>query len=173
MDACPSASCGTDCPPGPFPKITSISLPISNTSSPVCSLGLTRWSALPLKCLPYFLKAWVLLRNQRCDRYTFFLQLPKYILSVSYEQCVHALYPLFVCPEMLVRAGQSLMVTNINAHRSNSCCLCLSHTRTPGLAHSYKSLSTNSLRYTSMLLSGCFGPWMSTGIIMNFRFMHN
>jgi hypothetical protein len=24
-----------------------------------------------------------------------------------------------------------------------------------------------------MSLPGCFGPWMSTGIIMNFRFMHN
>src|SRR5215218_6588251 len=97
----------------------------------------------------------------------------KYLLSVSSKQCVHALYPLFVCPEMLLRAGQSLMVTNNNARRSNSCSVCSSHTRTPGSAHNSKSSSTNDLRYTSMSLPGCFGPWISTGIIMNFRFMHN
>src|SRR3989337_2126565 len=101
------------------------------------------------------------------------LHLSKYILSVSSKQCVHALYPLFVCPERLLRAGQSLMVTNSNAHRSNSSCLCSSHTRTPFLSHNCKSYSTNGLRYTSMSLLGCLGPWMSTGIIMKFRFMHN
>src|SRR3954468_19320931 len=99
-------------------------------------------------------------RNRRCPRYTFFLQLAKYILSVSSKQCVHARYPLFVCPERLLRAGQSLMVTNINA-------------RTPVPFHSCKSSSTNGLRYTSMSLPGCLGPWMSTSIIVNFRFMHN
>ena len=31
----------------------------------------------------------------------------------------------------------------------------------------------NGLRYTSMSLSGFIDPGMSTGIIMNFRFMHN
>ena len=65
------------------------------------------------------------------------------------------------------------MVTKSNARRSNSSPLCSSQTRTPGLAHNCKSSSTNGLRYTSMSLPGCFGPWMSTGIIMNFRFMHN
>jgi hypothetical protein len=56
---------------------------------------------------------------------------------------------------------------------SNSCCLRLSHSHTPGLAQNCKSSSTNGLSYTSMSLPGCFGPWMSTEIIMNFRFMHN
>src|SRR3989337_3163731 len=88
------------------------------------------------------------------------LHLSKYILSVSSKQCVHALYSLFVCPERLLRAGQSLMVTNNNARRSNSCCLCSSHTRTPFLFYSSKSSSTNGLRYTSMSLPGCLGPWM-------------
>src|SRR3954467_6657246 len=111
-------------------------------------------------------------RNRRCPRYTFLLQLGKYILSVSSRQCVHALYPLFVCLERLLRAGQSLMVTNNNARRSNSSYLFSSHTRTLGLAHNSKSSSTNGLRYTTMLLPGCLGPWISTGIIMNFRFMH-
>src|SRR3954468_18332244 len=104
--------------------------------------------------------------------YTFLLQLGKYILLVSSKQCMHALYPLFVCPERLLRAGQSLMVTNSNDRRSNSFCLCSSHTRAPGLAHNSKSSSTNGLRYTSMSLPGCLGSWMSTHIIMNFRFMH-
>src|SRR3989337_1628429 len=86
---------------------------------------------------------------------------------------MHALYPLFVCPERLLRAGQSLMVTNSNARRSNSSWLCSSHTCTPFISHNYKSSSTNGLRYTSMSLPGCLGPWMSSGIIMYFRFMHN
>src|SRR5215216_3605922 len=112
-------------------------------------------------------------RNRRCPRHTFFLHLSRYILSVSSKQCVHAWYPLFVCPERLLRAGQSLMVTNSNACRSNSYCLCSSHTHTPFPIHSCKSSSTNGLRYTSMSLSGCLGPWMRTGVIMNFRFMHS
>src|SRR3954469_20099743 len=105
--------------------------------------------------------------------YTFFLQLSRYILSVSAKQCVHAWYPLFVCPERLLRADQLLMVTNSNACRSNSSCSFSSHTHTPLPFHSCKSSSTNGLRYTSMSLPGCLGPWMSTGIIMNFCFMHN
>src|SRR5680860_216039 len=104
-------------------------------------------------------------------RYT--ILLPKYILSVLSKQCVHALYPLFDCPEMLLRAGQSLMVTNSNARRPNSSCLYSSHTRTPSSDHNCKSSSTNGLRYTSMSLPGCFGPWISTGIIIYFCFMHN
>ena len=65
------------------------------------------------------------------------------------------------------------MVTNNNRCRSNSSCSFSSHTRTPFPFHSRKSSSTNVLRYTSMSLPGCLGPWMSTGIIMNFCFMHN
>src|SRR3954471_8377862 len=103
--------------------------------------------------------------------YTFFPLLSRYILSVSAKQCVHAWYPLFVCLERLLRAGQSLMVTNNKACRSNSSCLCSSHTRTPFPFHSCKSSSTNGLRYTSMSLPGCLGPWMRIDIIMNFRFM--
>ena len=94
------------------------------------------------------------------------------ILSVSSKQCVHAWYPLFVCPERLLRASQSLMVTNSNTLRLNSSCLCSSHVHTPFSFHSYKSSSTNGLRYTSMSLPGCLGLWMRTGIIMNFCFMH-
>src|SRR3954470_754860 len=109
----------------------------------------------------------------RLPRYTTFLHLSKYIPLVLSKQCVHALYPLVDCPEMLLRAGQSLMVMKSNARMSNSSCLSSSHTCTPGLAHNSKSLSTNGLRYTSMSLPGCLGPWMSTGIMMNFRFMHN
>lgn len=98
--------------------------------------------------------------------------LSRYILLVSAKQSVHAWYPLFVYPERLLRAGQSLMVTNNNTCRLNSSCLCSSHTRTPFPFHNYKSSSTNGLRYTSMSLPGCLGPWMRIGIIMNFRFMH-
>src|SRR5664279_275590 len=173
MGACPSASFGTGCLPGPFPKITFKSLTIPNTSAPVRWTGFGRVSASPLKCLPFFLKGCLCGRKRRLYGYTFFLHLSRYILSVSSKQCVHALYPLFVCPEMLLRAGQSLMVTNNNARRSNSSCLCSSHTRTPFSCHNCKSSSTNGLSYTSMSLPGCFGAWMSTGIIMNFRFMHN
>jgi hypothetical protein len=54
-------------------------------------------------------------------RVSFFLVV--YVPLVLSKQCMHALYPLFDCPEILLRAGQSLMVTNNNAHRSNgSCC---------------------------------------------------
>ena len=97
----------------------------------------------------------------------------KNILSMSSKQCVHALYPLFDCPERLLRASESLIVMNNNARRSKCSCLYSSHTHTPVLLHKSRSSSTNSLRYTSISLLGCFGLWMSTGIIMNFRFMHN
>ena len=72
----------------------------------------------------------------------------------------------------IIGAGQSLMVTNSNACRLNSSCLCSSHVRTLFPFHNCKSSSTNGLRYTSMSLPGCLGPWMRTGIIMNVRFMH-
>jgi hypothetical protein len=173
MGACPLASFGTERLPGPFPKITFKSLTISNISSPVWRLGLPRTYASPLKCLPFFFNWCLGERNRWCPKYTTFLLLSKYILSISPKQCVHALYPLFVCPERLLRAGQSLMVTNSNARRSNSSYLYSSHTRTPSVYHSCLSSSTNGLRYTSMSLPGCFGPWISTGIIINFRFMHN
>ena len=97
----------------------------------------------------------------------------KNIPLMSSKQCVHALYPLFDCPERLLRAGQSLIVTNNNAHRSKCSYLCSSHTRTPGLFHKSRSSSTSDLTYTSLSLQGCLGPWMSTGIIINIRFMHN
>jgi hypothetical protein len=86
---------------------------------------------------------------------------------------VHALYLLFDCPERLLRAGQSLIVMNNNARRSKCSYLYSSHTHTPMVLHNYRSSSTNGLRYISMSFPGCFGPWMSTGIIMNFRFMHS
>jgi hypothetical protein len=105
MGACPSASCRTDCSPGPFPKFTYKSLTISNTSRLVCSLGFGWWSGLPLKCLPFFLKVCCFERNRRCPGYIFFLQLSKYTLSFSSKQCVHAMYPLFVYPKMLLRAN--------------------------------------------------------------------
>ena len=95
-----------------------------------------------LAFLSYGMPSW---KNRRCPRYTFFLQLAKYILSVSSKQCMHARYPLFVCPERLLRAGQSLMVTNSNAFRSNSSPMCSSHARTPVPFHSCKSSSTNGL----------------------------
>src|SRR5215216_1188277 len=150
MGAYPASSFGTDRLPGPFPKITSRSLTIPNTSSPVRRTGFLRGSARRLKCLPFFLTGCRFGRNRRYPRYTTFLHLSKYTLSVLSKQCVHALYPLFVCPEMLLRAGQSLMVTKSNARRSNGSPLCSSHIRTPGLSHSYKSSSTNGLRYISM-----------------------
>jgi hypothetical protein len=123
--------------------------------------------------LPFFLTECMVIRNQQCPKYTIFLHFSKYIPSVLSKQCMHALYPLFVCPERLLRVGQPLMVMKSNARRSNGSCLCSYHAHVPGLAHNYKSSSTNGLRYTSMSLLACFGPWMSTGIIINFRFMHN
>jgi hypothetical protein len=83
------------------------------------------------------------------------------------------LYPLFDYPERLLRADQSLIVTNNNAHRSKCFYLYSSHTRTHVLLHKSRSSSTKGLRYTSMMFPGCFGPCMSSGIIMNFHFMHN
>jgi hypothetical protein len=173
MGVCMLASFEIDWLLGPFPKITYKSLTIPNTTSPIQWIGFLRWSAFPLKCLPFFLKGCLIERNRWCPGYTFILYLSKYILSVSPKQCVHALSPWYVCLERLLRAGQSLMVTNNNAHRSNSSRFCSSHTHTPSLCHNYKSSSTNGLRCTAMSLPGCFGPWMSTDIIMNFYFMHN
>jgi len=86
---------------------------------------------------------------------------------------VQALYPLFECPNRLLRTGQSLMVTNNNARRLKSSCLYSSHIRTPSSRHSKNSSSTNGLKYTSMLFPGCFGPGISIGIMMNFRLMHS
>ena len=45
--------------------------------------------------------------------------------------------------------------------------------RTPSFFQNNKSSSTNSLRYTSMSLPGCFVPWISTCIIMYFCFRHS
>jgi hypothetical protein len=124
-------SLGTGWLPGPSPNTTSISFTISKTSVPLWCIGFVRWSTFPLKCLPFF-RTWCLMgRNRRWSMYTTFLQWVKYILSVSSKQCVQALYPLFVCPDRLLRAGQSLMVTNNNAHRFKFSCRCTSHIHTP------------------------------------------
>jgi hypothetical protein len=128
---------------------------------------------LPLKCLPLFLRAWFDGRNQRWSMYTTFWHFFKNIPSMSWKQCVHALYPLFDYPERLLRAGQSLIIMNNNAHRSKCSSLYSFHTRTPVLLHKSRSSSTNGLRYTSMSFLCCFGPWMGTSIIMNFHFMHS
>src|SRR5215216_156830 len=87
---------------------------------------------LPVICLAFEMLAFISTlmvgrKKSTMPRYTFFLHLSKYILSVSSKQCVHEWYPLFVYPERLLRAGQSLMVTNNNACRLNSSCLCSSH----------------------------------------------
>jgi hypothetical protein len=86
---------------------------------------------------------------------------------------VQALYPMFVCPDRLIRAGQSLMVTNNKARRLKFSYRYSSHIRIPSLCHSNNNSLTNGLRYTSMSLPGCFGPGISTGIMMNFRFMQS
>ena len=48
-----------------------------------------------------------------------------------------------------------------------------SHIRTPSSPQSNKSSSINGLRYTSMSFLCCVGPGISTGIMMNFRFMQS
>ena len=127
---------------------------ICKISLEICKMGITFAYELGLKSFLYEKSSTRKVRSE----------LSKYILPVSSKQCVHARYPLFVCPERLLRAGQSLMVTNSNACRWNSYCLCSSHTHTLFPFHSCKSSSTNGLRYTSMSLSGCLEPWMSTNI---------
>jgi hypothetical protein len=157
-----------------------VSANLTTSAAKMCApfrfIGLERWLGSPLKWLqwlPLLLKGWFLGRNLRFSMYTTFLQCFKYMLSVSSIQCVQAMYPLFVWPERLLSAGQSLMVTNNKARRLKSCRSCSSHILTPSLLQSCKSSSTNGLRYTSMPLPGYLGPWISTGISMNFRFMHN
>jgi hypothetical protein len=115
MDACLSGPLGIGWLPGPFLKIKFKSLTISNTSAPVRVTGFLRGSSLPLKCLSFFLKGCLDRRKWWLYGYTFFLHLSRYILSVWSKQCVHALYPLFDYPKMLLRAGQSLMVMKSNA----------------------------------------------------------
>jgi hypothetical protein len=65
------------------------------------------------------------------------------------------------------------MVMNNKAHRLKFSYRYSSHIRTPSSCHSNNSSSTNDLRYTSMLLPGCFRPGISTGIMMNFRSMQS
>jgi hypothetical protein len=86
---------------------------------------------------------------------------------------VQALHPLFVGPDRLLRAGQSWMVTNNNARRLKFSYRYSSHIHTPSSCHNNNSSSTNGLRHTSISFRGCFGPWISTGIMMNFRFMQS
>ena len=66
-----------------------------------------------------------------------------------------------------------MIVTNSNARRLKFSCLYSSHIRTPSSPQRNKSSSTNGLRYTSMSFPGCFGPGISTGIMMNFCFMQS
>ena len=113
---------------------------------PVRLWGFFRWSGLPLKYFPFFLTWWFKGRNRQWPRYMTFRHLFKYILSRSSKQCVHALYPLFVWPKRLLKAGQSLIVTNNIAHRSKCSCLYSSQTHTPGLFHKTRSSSTNGSR---------------------------
>jgi len=117
------------------------------------SIMVCRFSTMagaPLKCIPSFLNSWLAGRNRWWPIYTTFLQCFKYMLSMSSKQWVHAWYPLFVYPERLLSAGQSLIVMNNNAHRSKLSCLSSSHTHTPSFFQSSKSSSTNGLRYTSI-----------------------
>jgi hypothetical protein len=86
---------------------------------------------------------------------------------------VQDLCPLFVCPDRLLRVGQSLMVMNNKAHRLKFSCRYSSHIRTPSSCHNNNSSLTNGLRYTSMSLLGCFGPGISLSIMMNFHFMQS
>ena len=123
--------------------------------------------------LALFHTACLMGRNWRWPMYTIFLQWVNHILSVSSKQCVHALYPLFECLDKLLRAGQSLIVTNNNACRLKFSCLYSSHIRTPSLRQSNKSSWANGLRYISVSFLGCFGTGISTGIMMNFRFMQS
>jgi hypothetical protein len=88
-------------------------------------------------------------------------------------QCVQALYPLFICPDSLLRAGQSLIVMNNNARRLMFSYRYSSHICKPSPCHNNNSSSTNGLRYTSISFPGCFGPGISIGIMMNFRFMQS
>ncbi|PUZ56674.1 hypothetical protein GQ55_5G346500 [Panicum hallii var. hallii] len=94
-------------------------------------------------------------------------------MSVSCKRWVHALYPLLECPDKLLSAGQSLMVTKSNARRLKCSSVCTSHTRTPSSFHSKIRSSTSGFRYTSISLPGCFGLGISIGLIMNFRFIHS
>jgi hypothetical protein len=148
-------------------------LTILNTSSPLRLSGFVRCFALPLKFLSLFLRAWFNGRNRRWPMYMTFWHFFKNILSMSSKQCVLALYPLFDYLERLLRAGQTLIIMNNNARRSKCSCLYSSHTCTPVLFHKSRSSSTNGLKYTSMSLPSCFGIWISTDIIINFRFTHN
>ena len=74
---------------------------------------------------------------------------------------------------MLLSAGQSLVVTKSNAQRLKWSSTCASHIRTPSSFHNNRRSSISGFRYTSISLPGCFGPGISTGIIINFRFIHN
>src|ERR1044072_7996839 len=74
--------------------------------------GLLSMICLAFQMLAFLTTLMVGRKKSTMPHDTFFLQLSRYILSVSAKQCVHVWYPLFVCPERLLRAGQSLMVTN-------------------------------------------------------------
>ena len=65
------------------------------------------------------------------------------------------------------------MVPKSNARRLKCFSACASHIPTPSSFHNNRRSSISGFRYTSISLPGCFGPGISTGIIMNFRFIHN
>jgi hypothetical protein len=103
---------------GPFPKTTSTSLTILNISLPLWLSSFVRRSALPWKCLPLFPRVWFNGRNWWWPMFMNFQYFFKNIPSMSWKQCMHALYPLFDCSERLLRVDQSLIVMNNNARRS-------------------------------------------------------
>ena len=65
------------------------------------------------------------------------------------------------------------MVMKCNARRLKCSSACTSHTQTPCSFNSNRRSSTSDFKYTSISLPGCFGLGISTGIIINFRFIHN
>jgi hypothetical protein len=73
-------------------------------------------------------------------RHTFIEKCFIYMLSVSSKQWVDALYPLLDYPDMLLSAGQSLMVMNNNAHRLKCSCLCAFHILTAYAFHNNRRL---------------------------------
>jgi hypothetical protein len=86
---------------------------------------------------------------------------------------VRAWNPLFF-PDRLPSVGQSLMVTNNNAHRLMVSFLSSSHTCTHFSSHNVLRSSTtvSNIHRCHCLASGCFEPSMIIGTIMNFHFMH-
>jgi hypothetical protein len=114
--------------------------------------GFLRFTPTPSKCfIPSSLNGYLGERNRRWLKYTTFLLYLTYVLQVSSKIYVRAWNPLFF-PGRLPSVGQSLMVTNNNAHRLMVSFLSSSHTCTHFSSHNVLRSSTNGLRYTSMSL---------------------